>query len=79
MKYDYTCDKCKSTDIIRIPGKSMSGRYHFIMANFFTKVPIDRFVCLNCGYIEDWIMDEKHLKKIAKKYKKGRDNYSDFV
>ena len=52
-----------------------------IRYSVFKRIPLDHFTCVNCGYTEEWVTDEKELEFLRKKYDKGKrlDDYSDFV
>lgn len=39
--------------------------------------PIDNYVCVNCGYVEQYISDRSKLKEIAKKWDKASADKSD--
>ena len=40
----------------------MSG-FHLLSAN----IKFNRYVCENCGYIEEWVADPKELETLKKK------------
>ncbi len=66
MKRTKKCPKCKSSDIIEIPG----GRkmYSFIPTGAFSAINVIKLVCGNCGHIEDWLEDVKDIQKIKDKF-----------
>ena len=59
MKNTGRCPKCGSRDILRVPdhpGRYASGSN--IYTSSFTllgKIPVIRYVCLDCGYVENWV------------------------
>ena len=59
MKNTGCCPKCGSRDILRVPdhpGRYASGSN--IYTSSFTllgKIPVIRYVCLDCGYVENWV------------------------
>jgi predicted nucleic-acid-binding Zn-ribbon protein len=61
MKNTNTCPKCGSHDIIKIDG---SVRYYGAGNNIMTgltrlsAVPVNRYVCSECGFSEEWINKE---------------------
>lgn len=72
MKNSMKCPKCDNLNIIVAPGwtgSNKSGQYirmpgfHLVSAN----IKIDRHICSNCGYIEEWVPSEKDLEKINEK------------
>lgn len=81
MRFSQTCPKCSGTQIMRSAGKKMDQHGNKIRFNAFKKIPLDHFTCINCGYTEEWVTDDKELEFLRKKYDKGKknDGYSDFV
>ncbi len=72
MKYTHICPKCSDTDIILVPGTSEAyGRGNNIRvgATIFSSVLVDRYVCCNCGFSEEWI-NRDDIVKLRKKYSK---------
>jgi len=71
MKNSRTCSKCKSTDIVRIPG--MTGAYGagnniFTGRTVFSAVKVTRYLCAACGFSEEWIDSADDIAKIKAKY-----------
>lgn len=62
------CPKCGSTDV-RV-GHAIQGTYGIglIPINMFTRVKVDRYVCMYCGYIESYIADQEDLRKVAENW-----------
>lgn len=66
------CPKCNSKNFIRIPGTvgaHGSGNNILIGATVIGAVKVSRYLCCECGYLEEWIDDEKDIEKIIKRYK----------
>ena len=59
MKNTGRCPKCGSRKVLRVPdhlGRYASGNN--IYTSSFTllgKIPVIRYVCLDCGYVENWV------------------------
>ena len=71
MKNTNKCPKCGSSDIIKIPGYAGAyGSGNNIMVGMTIKsaVPVDRYLCADCGYSEEWV-DIDNIDKIKKKFK----------
>ena len=71
MKYTHLCPKCQSDDILRIEGEARAyGAGNNIRAGFtiFSAVKVTRFLCLNCGFSEEWIESREDLEKLRRKY-----------
>lgn len=61
LKNSRICPKCRSTDIVIVDGYAGaygSGNNIMTGLSIFSAVPVDRYVCCNCGYTEEWIRSE---------------------
>lgn len=61
MKNSRICPKCRSIDIVIVDGYAGaygSGNNIMTGLSIFSAVPVDRYVCCNCGYTEEWIRSE---------------------
>lgn len=70
MKNKNTCPKCGSKDILFIPGEvGLYGTGNNIMTGMtlLSGVPVNRYICGDCGFTEEWVNLED-LPKIKKKY-----------
>ena len=71
MKHTKQCPKCQSKDIIYIEGDVRAyGAGNNIQTGFtiFSSVKVNRYVCGQCGYSEEWI-NECDLQRLKDKYK----------
>lgn len=66
MKHSQMCPKCNGRDIIFVPGsiRWYGAGNNIVVGGFQRPAIVDRFVCRNCGYSEEWIAD-KDLEKLA--------------
>ena len=67
MKNTKTCPKCACTSIVRIDGYAgayASGNNIMLGATVFSAVNVNRYICCDCGYTEEWI-DREDLPKIV--------------
>ena len=74
MKNSRMCPKCHSTDIVRINGYTGaygSGNNVMTGATIFSAVDVNRYICMNCGFTEEWI-DREDLEKIRNSKKAER-------
>lgn len=70
MKNTKTCPKCNGTDIVKIKGSTGAygvGNNIQVGLTNFSAVLVNRYLCCNCGYSEEWI-DKEDLAKLKKKY-----------
>lgn len=77
MKNANVCPKCRSGNIVRIDGYAGAyGTGNNVMTgkSIFSAVNVNRYVCCDCGFTEEWI-DKADLEKVAnsKKAKRGYD------
>ena len=71
MRYSNTCPKCKSRTVVRIQD---NGRYangnniYTTTRTLFGRIPVIRYVCCSCGYVEEWVETPEELEKIRKTF-----------
>ncbi|MGI6014536.1 MAG: hypothetical protein ACOX7K_09720 [Oscillospiraceae bacterium] len=69
MRHSNFCPKCNGTTVMRIPD---NGRYangnniYTTTRTLFGKIPVIRYVCCSCGYVEEWVEEPRDLEKIQK-------------
>lgn len=71
MKHAGSCIKCASSDILRVAGQTGafgSGNNILVGRTIFSAVNVTRFVCAQCGYIEEWVESEADRQKLRLKY-----------
>lgn len=72
MKNANPCPKCRSTDIVRIPGRvGPYGSGNNIMMGwtaFSSTVLVTRYLCAGCGFSEEWIDLEADRQKLKQKF-----------
>ena len=70
MKNNNRCPKCNSDDIIRVNGSARgygAGNNIMVGATIFSAVKVNRYICCNCGFCEEWI-DNEDITKIKNCY-----------
>lgn len=68
MKNTHICPKCKSEDIVRVPGADGVNNIQ-VGWSIFSAIPVHRYVCCECGFSEEWI-DRDDILKLKEKYGK---------
>jgi hypothetical protein len=71
MRRSGQCPKCQSKDLIRIPGQvGAYGSGNNIMVGWMTysAVKVTRFVCVGCGFSEEWIESSEDRAKLYEKF-----------
>jgi predicted RNA-binding Zn-ribbon protein involved in translation (DUF1610 family) len=74
MKNTNTCPKCGKHDIVRFDdfaGAYGSGNHVMTGSTVFSAVNVNRYICLDCGFTEEWI-DTCDLDKVEKSKKAKR-------
>lgn len=72
MKNTNCCPKCGSRRIVRIPDnpyRHASGNNIYTSA--FTlagKIPVIRYVCGDCGYVENWVETKRECDEIMRNF-----------
>ena len=70
MKNTSLCPKCRSNDIARIEGQvGPHGAGNNIPVGWaaFGAVKVTRFLCLACGFSEEWVDDPRGMEKLRNK------------
>lgn len=72
MKNTKKCTKCGSNNIVRIPdnpSRHASGNNIYTTTmTLMGKIPVIRYVCCDCGYVENWVESKGELDKIKKTF-----------
>ena len=71
MKSQGTCTKCASPDVVRVPGEvgGYGAGNNVRVGNPLQRVPVARYVCVACGYAEEWVDDPDDLRRVAERYR----------
>jgi predicted nucleic-acid-binding Zn-ribbon protein len=69
MKNTRKCPKCESRDIMEVSDKIANAAYkpNAIITSMVSVAFVTRFVCANCGYSEEWLVD-RDLDRVKEKY-----------
>ena len=72
MMQTHRCPKCGSEDILRVPdnpSRHASGNNIYTSSvTLFGKIPVIRYVCLRCGYVENWVEQRGQLEEIGRAF-----------
>lgn len=75
MKNTKSCPKCQSNDIVRINGYAGaygSGNNIMIGMSILSAVGVNRYICCNCGFTEEWV-DQEDIERIKNSKKAIRN------
>ena len=76
MRKTRTCVKCASKRVVRIPGNvgtyGVGNNIHLGGFSVYSAARVTRYLCVECGFSEEWIDDFVARKKIEAKYRAPR-------
>ncbi len=67
MRNSDKCIKCESSAVVQVDNQRGS-QFNPIKTGMLTVASITRYVCCDCGYIEDWIDNQFDLNELKKKH-----------
>lgn len=70
MKPQGKCSKCGCSEVLRVPSEIgvVGGSAIRLGATMLSAVPVTRFVCAACGFVEEWVESAVNLASLAKRY-----------
>ncbi len=72
MKTGTPCPKCGGCRIIRIPDNprrhASGNNIYTTTATLLGKIPVIRYVCGDCGYVENWVDTRRDLEKLKETF-----------
>lgn len=72
MKNTKCCPKCGAYNVVRVPdnpNRHASGNNIYTSTlTLMGKIPVIRYVCCDCGYVENWVEKQKELEEIRHIY-----------
>ena len=68
MNTPNTCPKCRSDDIVRVPSTALEGCIPVSKLNL-KPVHVTRFLCVACGFMEEWVEAPADLAKVKAYYR----------
>lgn len=69
MKNTKRCPVCGSTDVIRVPDDAhryLSNGIFLTRALMVKRIPVARYVCHDCGYLENWVENQRERDEIKR-------------
>lgn len=64
------CPKCGSSEVYR---KTRGALEEGVSISLWAAATLDTYICTNCGYIENYVLDDSNFTKIVKKWDKVID------
>ena len=72
MKNSGRCTKCGSIDIVRVPDNprryTSGNNIYTTSITLIGKIPVIRYVCCRCGYVENWVEKAGELDTIKRSF-----------
>ena len=72
MKNSLRCTKCGYGRIARIPdnGRYANGNNIYLRSSVVLagRIPLIKYVCCECGYVEEWVESGEDLAKIEREF-----------
>lgn len=73
MKNTRICPKCHSSDIVRVPDNprrySSGNNIYLSTLTLARKIPVIRYVCCECGYLENWVEIQAEREAIRNRFR----------
>lgn len=79
MRSTNICPKCNCNDIAAIGGGVFKGNIYNTISVGLSTIYMTRYVCLSCGFTENYVEDPDDLQKIARKYRIEYHGGQDYV
>ena len=81
MRHTYKCPKCASNDVVEVIGSSLNTQHKIPLTKWSMRfATLDRYICVSCGYTEEYVQLTDSFKKWAKGALERSDRkYDDFV
>jgi len=75
MKQTRTCPKCSSKEVYTNAGLVKRGERCSLPVTSWTSIFVDIYICLQCGFVEEYITDKElankeKINKIKNEFKK---------
>ena len=72
MKNTGKCPKCGSANIIRVPDNTRrygsGNNIYTSKVTLFGKIPVIRYVCYDCGYVENWVENHEERNELMRAF-----------
>lgn len=72
MKSGNPCPKCGSRHIVRVPDNprrhASGNNIYTTRATLLGKIPVIRYICCGCGYVENWVERRAELEELQRTF-----------
>ena len=66
MNHPTQCGKCSCAELFCIPSTPGEHSHIVVGERLMRNVAIHRYVCTDCGYIEEWVRDSDDLQALKR-------------
>ncbi len=67
MRFSYKCPKCNSNDVVEVIGSNINQMQKIALNKWsMTQAVLDRYLCANCGYTEEYVQLTDSFKRWAR-------------
>jgi len=64
------CGKCAGGELFAIPATPAEHSHIVVGERLMRNIYIRRYVCTDCGYVEEWLRDAQDLKTLKEEYRR---------
>lgn len=71
MKQTRKCPKCGSREVARVPDNAhryLANSIPITKGAWVKRVPVVRYVCCYCGYVENWVENQAQREEIQRAF-----------
>ena len=67
------CGKCGGGELFAIPATPAEHSHIVVGERLMRNISSSRYVCTDCGYVEEWVLDAEDLQILKQEYRHERD------
>lgn len=74
MKNTKCCPKCGSKNIVCVPDNAhryLTNSIAITNVAWVKRIPVARYVCCDCGYVENWVETQSERDEIRRTFGEG--------
>ncbi|MEM9918869.1 MAG: hypothetical protein AAF990_12280 [Bacteroidota bacterium] len=81
MRYTLRCPKCDSKNVVEVIGANINQQQKIPLTKWSMRsATLDRYICADCGYTEEYVQLTDTFKKWARKRLNEQERrYDDYV